>query len=160
MGMVMAKYKWQRDIHVTKGSLFADAAKNRHERCCRYTTTAPHHSDCRRAHSVDVTECAHRQSEQQGAVSVYLQHRSARSMTHHTVRSVYRHGPKMEWCQSLRGLTARVHCTHAASGHHVRPMSGQDRPGGRSRRPQRTDWTEVANSISENERSRIAATYT
>ena len=94
----------------------------------------------RRTHSVTPTECDDQQSEWCGADGGSQEHRSARSMTHHTVRSVYRHGPKMEWCQSLRGLTARVHCTHAASGHHVRPMPGQDRPGGRSWRPHRA-WT-------------------
>ena len=48
--------------------------------------------------------------------------------------------------EPARLATARALHSYVLS-HHVRPIPGQDRPGGRARRPQWTDWTDGAKVI-------------
>ena len=48
--------------------------------------------------------------------------------------------------EPARLATARALHSYVLS-HHVRPIPGQDRPGGRARPPQWTDWTDGAKVI-------------
>ena len=48
--------------------------------------------------------------------------------------------------EPARLATARALHSYVLS-HHARPIPGQDRPGGRARRPQWTDWTDGAKVI-------------
>ena len=104
------------------------------KRCSVYPNTRWHRLDCWWPHSVGVTECGHRKAEQQraaGRSQSIVQLAPWHSRRVRRIPSWTKDGVVSE---PVRLATARSQHSCGIC-HHVRPMPGQDRPGGRSWRP-------------------------